>query len=107
MKSDIKIELTLDNNRVPEKIEWMAADSDMKTPKESKAMMLAFWDSEEKQTLGIDLWTDKMSVDEMNIFIFQALIKMSDTYKKATHNEEASKMLQAFADEFAQTVNSK
>ena len=59
MKSDINITLTLNESRMPEKIEWIATDSDMNEMKESKALMLSFWDAEEKETLGIDLWTEK------------------------------------------------
>jgi len=105
MKSNITISLTLDDNRMPEKIEWIASDSDMNSLKESKAMMLSLWDTEEKQTLGIDLWTEKMLVEEMNIFVFQAIIKMADTYKRATQNAEAAGILEKLANEFAAKVN--
>lgn len=107
MKSEINISLTLDENRMPEKIEWIASDSDMNDPKESKAMMLSFWDNEERQTLGIDLWTEKMMVDEMNIFIYQSIIKMADTYKRATQNAEAADILEKMASEFAAKVNAQ
>lgn len=107
MKSEIKIEIEVDEMKMPSKIEWSATDSDIAGTKESNAMMVAFWDSEEKQTLGIDLWTEKMLVDEMDIFVYQTLVKMSDTYKRATRNETASKMIENFANEFAAAVNKK
>lgn len=107
MKSEINISLSLDENRMPEKIEWFATDSEMEKPKESSAMMLTFWDSEEKQTLGIDLWTEKMMIEEMNIFYFQTFMKMSDTYLNSTKNKAASQMIENFANEFAKLVNNE
>ena len=56
-KSEIKFLIELDDNKMPEKIQWQADDADFKGMKESKTMMLSLWDKEDKVTLGIDLWT--------------------------------------------------
>ena len=62
--SNINIEITLDENKVPQEINWLASDSsaDMKQP--AKSMMVAFWDGADKSALRIDLWTKDMMVDE-------------------------------------------
>jgi len=105
MNSEIKINIELNEERFPDKITWFATDSDMQEPKESNSFTLALWDAAEKQTLGIDLWTEKMTIEEMNMFFFQILIKMSDTYKRATHNEKAAKLIEDFANSFAAEIN--
>jgi gliding motility-associated protein GldC len=103
--SEIKLTVLLDSNRVPEKIEWEATDSGFEGKKECKSMMLSLWDKEENATLGIDLWTKEMRVDEMNIYIHQTLIKMADTYKRATKNSSAADLIEKFSVEFAEKTD--
>jgi gliding motility-associated protein GldC len=69
--------------------------------KESKTMMLSLWDKEDKVTLGIDLWTKEMLVDDMNLHFYQMILKLGDTYRKATSNPDTAKMFDTFASEFA------
>jgi gliding motility-associated protein GldC len=46
---------------------------------ETKAIMLAIWDNNAKESL-IDLWTKDMSVDENETtFFHQTLVAMADT----------------------------
>jgi gliding motility-associated protein GldC len=99
--SEIKIKINLDSNRVPEKIEWEASDSGFNGMKEAKSFMLSLWDKEESVTLGIDLWTKEMLVDEMNIHFHQVFLKLADTYKRATKNSDAANMINDFASQFA------
>jgi gliding motility-associated protein GldC len=67
-------------------------------------MMLSIWDNKEKVTLGIDLWTKDMMVEDMNVHVHQTLLKMSDTYLRATKNSDATKMIEDFSAEFASKV---
>ena len=62
--SKIELSIELDENRVPEKLNWSAEDGGI-SDAEAKAMMLAVWDSKAQETLRIDLWTKDMPVDEM------------------------------------------
>jgi len=87
-KSTITIDVTLDEQRVPEHIEWQATESTASAPQAAKAMILALWDSADKSALRIDLWTQKMMVDEMADFYYQTLMTMADTYGRATQNQE-------------------
>ena len=57
-----------DENRVPGDITWHATDAVGDKPRKSKAMMMAFWDGEEKTAMRIDLWTKAMMIDEMTDF---------------------------------------
>lgn len=63
--STITINVTLDESRVPQAIEWKATDSTAERPQDAKAFLLSIWDGADKTALRIDLWTQKMMVDEM------------------------------------------
>ena len=98
--SNINISVTLDNNKVPQKINWNAADSTADMTQQAKAMMLAFWDSTDKSALRIDLWTKDMMVDEMADFFYQTFMGMADSYNRATHNAELVGDMKKFAKDF-------
>ena len=89
-KSEIKFLIELDEKKMPEKIQWQADDADFKGLKEAKTVMLSLWDKEDKITLGIDLWTKDMLVDDMNLHFYQIILKLGDTYRKSTNNTESS-----------------
>ncbi|GMU87298.1 MAG: gliding motility protein GldC [Ignavibacteriales bacterium] len=100
-QSEIKFRITLDEAKIPEKLEWNATDSESGKFSECKTMMLTLWDAEERATMSIDLWTKDMMIDDMNILFHQTLLKLADTYNRATNNFEVSEMFRKFADEFA------
>ncbi len=77
-QSEIKFTVTLDDNKMPQKIDWSA--SDLSKESSSKAVMIALWDTVEKNTLRIDLWTKEMMVDEMKQFYHQNLISIADSF---------------------------
>ncbi len=89
----------LDNEKVPQKIEWQAADGGVEKPTEAKAFMLSIWDGNENTALRIDLWTKKMMVDEMNDFFFQTMMTMADTYGRATNNGALVTEMKKFAQD--------
>jgi gliding motility-associated protein GldC len=101
--SEIKFEIKLDANRVPEKLFWTAADGGV-AKEEAKAIMLSIWDSKAKETMRIDLWTKEMPVDEMKIFFHQTLVAMSDTFKRATDDEKMADTMKDFCDYFAEKL---
>lgn len=102
--SQIKLTVHLDDNRVPEKIEWEASDSGSPKLKEANSFMLSIWDKKENATLGIDLWTKDMLLDDMNIHFHQVFLKLADTYQRATKNSEVSEMINKFGAEFAKKL---
>lgn len=103
--SYIKLTVHLDDNRVPEKIEWEAPESGSTGIKEAKSFLLSLWDKEDNATLGIDLWTKDMLLDDMNIHFHQVFLKLADTYKRATKNNEVAEMIEHFSAEFAKKLN--
>jgi gliding motility-associated protein GldC len=99
-KSNISIDVYLDDQKVPEQIKWKASDSNADMEQVAKAMMVAFWDGADKSALRIDLWTKEMMVDEMADFYYQLLMTMADTFNRATNQPELSTEMKAFAKTF-------
>ena len=104
--STIELNVELDENRVPEKLNWTAQDGGVQN-EEAKAMMLSVWDSNAQETLRIDLWTKDMPVDEMKKFFHQTLVGMSDTFNRATQDEKMTATMQDFCDYFAEKMELK
>ena len=94
------INVELDENRIPLNIDWHATESSADKPQQARAMMLSFWDGAEKAALRIDLWTQKMMVDEMADFYYQTMMTMADTYERATRQKELVNEMKNFAKEF-------
>ncbi len=99
-KSNISIDVYLDDQKVPEQIKWKASDSNADMEQVAKAMMVAFWDGADKSALRIDLWTKDMMVDEMADFYYQLLMTMADTFNRATNQPELSAEMKEFAKGF-------
>ncbi|MFL5773919.1 MAG: gliding motility protein GldC [Flavisolibacter sp.] len=99
-KSSIVIDVDLDENRIPRHIEWHASDQSSEHVQQAKAVMLSLWDGADKSALRIDLWTQKMMVDEMADFYYQTLMTMADTYERATKQTALVNDMRAFAKEF-------
>src|SRR5210317_738457 len=104
--SKIELNVELDENRVPENLHWTAQDGGI-TNEEAKAMMLAVWDSKNKETLRIDLWTKDMPVDEMKMFFHQTLVSMTQTFVRATQDEKMGATMKDFTDYFAEKLELK
>lgn len=90
----------MDENKVPEAIQWTASDTNIENAQAAKAFMLSFWDGADKAALRIDLWTKDMMVDEMADFFFQTMMTMADTYGRATNHPEMVEDMKNFAHSF-------
>jgi gliding motility-associated protein GldC len=99
-KSSIVIDVQLDEDRVPQDIQWKATDSTVEEAQNAKAFILSMWDGAEKTALRIDLWTQRMMVDEMADFYYQTMMTMADTFGRATHMEELKNEMKQFAKHF-------
>ena len=105
-KSNININVTLDENRVPEELHWSAEDGGVEN-EEAKAMLLSMWDPKQQETLRIDLWTKDMPLDDMKVFFHQTLVAMSDTFFRATQDEKMRDTMKDFCDYFAEKQDLK
>jgi gliding motility-associated protein GldC len=105
--STITIQVKLDEDKIPQQIQWNATGTTTQHTQQAKAFMLAFWDGTEKTAMRIDLWTKEMMVDEMADFFYQTLITMADTYNRATHQEELTNEMKEYAKGFYQKFREK
>jgi gliding motility-associated protein GldC len=105
-KTDIKIDVSLDENKIPESLQWSAPDGGIEN-QAAKAMILALWDPNTRETLRIDLWTKDMPVDDMKIFFHQTLVGMADTYERATEDQTMADTLRDFCEYVAEKLNLK
>jgi len=100
-KKEISITVELDDNNVPEKIDWNATDKEGEGIANCKAMLLSMWDPKKQDTLRLDLWTKEMTKDEMKIFFHQTLVTMADTLENATEEEGMAEDMRDFTSYFA------
>jgi len=101
-RNNINITVDLDANKVPEKITWNSTD--LEGSRKAKAMLLSLWDSEDMNTMNIDLWTKEMSVEEMSKFFFQTYITMVETFEKATNEDQMALAMRDFAEFFGEKM---
>lgn len=99
-KTQITIDVELDENHIPEKMLWNAQDGGIEA-QETKATMISVWDDKTKEALRIDLWTKDMPVDQMKMFLHQILVSLSNTYQRATGEDDVAAWMEEMAEEFA------
>ena len=103
--SQIRIDVHLDDENLPMNIEWDADDADFDGKESAKGMMLSIFDGLQQNAMRIDLWTQDMNVEEMNLFMFQTLATMADTFERATGNKELSDEMRDFVHHFGHKAN--
>jgi gliding motility-associated protein GldC len=101
--STIHLSIGLDKSNIPEQIGWEATDAEPGLH-QSNALLLALWDHKAKTGMSIDIWTKEMTIPEMNLFFYQTLSTLSDTFLRATKNKELSDDIKRFAGEFMEKV---
>jgi gliding motility-associated protein GldC len=97
-QSTIKFEIELDNNNVPERIHWDATDKTEQGLSETKAISIALWDQQQKNTLRIDLWAKDMPVEEMKRFYVDCLGGLSQSVLNSTGDEFMSNEMRMLCD---------
>ena len=102
--SSIDIKVGLNENHVPLRMQWSATDGNIDN-QDTKAMLLAMWDTDKQQTLKIDLWTEDMSVEEMKQFFHQTLLTMADSFERATGETLICEDLRDYCYHFADKMN--
>ncbi len=103
--SQIRIDVSLDKENNPVQMQWDADDSDIEGKQEAKSMILAIWDGFHQNAMRIDLWTQKMNVEEMNVFMFQTFSTLGDTFERATNNKEVADDMRNFAHQLGHKLD--
>ncbi len=83
-KAEIKLNVELDDKNVPETIQWSSSDGENSDEMNAKALFLALWDAQYKNSLRIDLWTKDMPYDEMKRFFYETLQTLGDSFLRAS-----------------------
>lgn len=99
-KSTITIEVLRDADNITEAINWNATDSTAEMMQKAKAMVIGFWDEQDKSAMTLDLWTKHMMVDEMADFFHQMMMAMAQTFQRSTQQQELSADMKTFANNF-------
>lgn len=96
-QSEVNFKIELDENNVPETIQWDATDKpgDMD---HTKAISIGIWDDIEKNTMRLDLWTKDMPMHEMKMFYIDALGGMAQSLLTATGDEKMSNSIKQLGD---------
>ncbi len=102
--AEIKLIVDLDGDDMPTRIEWLASEGQENGPVSCQSMMLSVWDSENETTAAIDLWIKDTTVDEMNLYFYQVIHKMADTYLSATKNADIANSIREFGDGFGESL---
>ena len=102
--AEIKVTVNLDGDNLPTHIEWQASEAEDDGPAPVQSVMLSLWDSDRKTTAAIDLWTKDTSVDDMNLYFYQVILKMADTYMRATKNADVANSIRKFGDGFGESL---
>lgn len=96
-KSEINFKIQLDDNNIPETIQWDATDKPGEID-HTKAITIGIWDDAAKNTMRLDLWTKDMPIDEMKMFYIDALSGMAQTILSATGDEKMAASITTLCD---------
>jgi gliding motility-associated protein GldC len=104
LTSTIRLEVELDEARIPQRMHWSSTDGKESEGSECAAFLLSIWDPKAAQALRIDLWTKDMQKDEMNIMFFQTFLTMAETYARANGDAKLTDMIRHFSYDFGETA---
>ena len=105
--SEIRLKVLLDEKRIPQRIFWEADDKDNNSLEETPAICLALWDDNHKNTLQINLWTDKMPADDLKKFYVTCIKGMAQSLLSATADEKISQEMEDFSERMMVLLDNK
>ena len=100
-KERLTIDVSMDDNLIPESIEWKSSQEN-KPSQTASAALIYFWDAKKDETFNLDLWTKEMSVEEMNKMMFQTLMTLANTYERATSEDQMANAMRDFGQFFGE-----
>ena len=100
-KEQLTIDVLMDDNLIPESIEWKSSQEN-KPSQTASAALIYFWDAKKNETFNLDLWTKEMSVEEMNKMMFQTLMTLANTYERATSEDQMANAMRDFGQFFGE-----
>lgn len=103
-KSKILFEIELDKDSVPERITWEADQKETPGASETRAISIALWDQDQKNTLRMDLWDKKMPVDDMKRFYVDCLGGMAQSLLNSTGDDYMSSQINELCDRLVKHI---
>ena len=100
-KEKFSVEVIMDENLIPEELEWYSSQGKGQSDTASAALIY-LWNSQKNETFSLDLWTKKMSVEEMNKMMFQTIMTLANSYEKATSEDQLANAMRDFAEFFGE-----
>lgn len=97
-KSEIKFQIELDDQNIPEKMLWDADEKDTPGFSETKSISISLWDHKSQNTMRIDLWSKDMPVDDMKKFYIDCLGGLAQSALNATGDEYISTEMSNLCD---------
>ncbi|MCS6823054.1 MAG: gliding motility protein GldC [Cytophagaceae bacterium] len=105
-KSDIKFEIELDAENIPEKIKWHATDGPYKDMQEANAVSISVWDPQQLNTMRIDLWNKEMNVYDMKRYCIEMMDGISQLVEDATNDKQMADEIRQLCSKLVKHVQS-
>ncbi len=102
--STIQFNIQLDDNNIPEKIEWEATDKPEPGRSETKSISISLWDQHQQNTMRIDLWAKDMPVNEMKKFYVDCIGGLGQSVLSSTQDEFMAQEINALCDRLGKYV---
>jgi gliding motility-associated protein GldC len=103
-KSEINFQVTLDDQSIPEQIQWTATENPNEGIEETKSIFIGVWDHYHKGTLALPLWTKDMDVLEMKRFYIEMMGSIAEAAIRATGDEAMAIKIDALCKDLSQTL---
>ena len=100
-KEKFSIEVVMDENLIPENLQWSSTQGDCESENASAALIY-LWNAQKNETFSLDLWTKKMSIEEMNKMMFQTIMTIANSYQKATSEDQLANAMRDFGEFFGE-----
>lgn len=106
-KSEIKFQIELDDQNIPEKMLWDADEKGTPGYSETKSISVSLWDHINQNTMRIDLWSKDMPVDDMKKFYIDCLGGLAQSVLSATGDEYMSTEMNNLCDRFVKHLKAQ
>ncbi|MBH19435.1 MAG: gliding motility protein GldC [Crocinitomicaceae bacterium] len=100
-KEKFSIDVLMDENLIPEDLQWNSSKGNGQSEKASAALIY-LWNAQKNETFSLDLWTKKMSIEEMNKMMFQTIMTLANSYEKATSEDQLANAMRDFGEFFGE-----
>tara|TARA_B100000963_G_C22537938_1_gene630744 strand:- start:266 stop:643 length:378 start_codon:yes stop_codon:yes gene_type:complete len=100
-KEKFSIDVLMDENLIPEDLQWNSSQGKGQSEKASAALIY-LWNAQKNETFCLDLWTKKMSIEEMNKMMFQTIMTLANSYEKATSEDQLANAMRDFGEFFGE-----